>query len=78
MWRHILRDQLQITEAAFWACAQDGVTPHRGLSRPPAKALLADLVHLLISRVGLGEAEVAAMHKEDAIARLQRYWLEVR
>jgi hypothetical protein len=41
-------------------------------------SLPADLVHLLISRVGLGEAEVAAMNKEDAVARLQRYWIEGR
>jgi hypothetical protein len=34
----------------------------------------ADLVHLLISRVGLDETEVAAMDKQDALARLQRYW----
>ena len=43
---------------------------------PPLGALPADLVLLLISGVGLDEAEVAMMAKEEAIARLQRYWTE--
>jgi hypothetical protein len=29
---------------------------------------------LLLTRVRLSEAEVAAMSKEEAIARMQRYW----
>ncbi len=76
MWSHILRDQLQVDEAAFWACVKDGVIPDRGVPEAPAEALPADLVHLLISRVGLDEAEVAAMTKTDAIVRLERYWTE--
>ncbi|MGH3925193.1 MAG: cytotoxic translational repressor of toxin-antitoxin stability system [Pseudonocardiaceae bacterium] len=76
IWRHILRDQLQVDEADFWACVHDGVKPARGLPEPPAEALPADLVHLLISRVGLDEIEVAGMSKQDALARLQRYWTE--
>jgi hypothetical protein len=33
-------------------------------------------VHLLISRVGVDEAEVAGMSKGEAVARLQSYWTE--
>lgn len=76
MWRHILRDQLRVDEAEFWACVQDGVPPARGLPEPPTSALPADLVHLLISRVGLDESEVARMSKSDAVARLQRCWTD--
>lgn len=76
MWRHILRDQLQIEEPEFWACVHDGVTPDRGLPEPPAAALPAELAFLLISRVGLDEAEVARMSKDDAVARLQRFWTD--
>jgi hypothetical protein len=76
MWKHILRDQLQMDEATFWACVRDGVKPGRGMPATPARALPAELVHLLITRVGLDEREVAAMTKEDAVARLQRYWLD--
>jgi hypothetical protein len=42
----------------------------------PAAALPADLVRMLITRVGLPEAEVAAMSRDQAIARLQQYWTD--
>jgi hypothetical protein len=76
LWRHILRDQLQVAEADFWACVHDGIVPDRGMPEVPAQALPADLVYLLISRAGLSEAEVAVMSRADALARLQRYWTE--
>jgi hypothetical protein len=59
IWKHILRDQLQVGEAEFWRCVLDGVKPDRGLPEPPAQALPAELVHLLLSRVGLTESDVA-------------------
>lgn len=74
LWRHILRDQLEVDEPTFWSCVHDGVKPQRGVPAPPRESLPADLVHLLLSRVGLSEAEVAAMSRADAVARLQLYW----
>jgi hypothetical protein len=74
LWTHILRDQLDVDQATFWACVQDGKKPDRGAPELPQKALPADLVHLLLTKVRLSEAEVAAMGKEEAIARMQRYW----
>jgi len=76
IWSHILRDQLGVSEEEFWACARDGIKPDRGV--PPARpdALPAELVHLLITRVGLAEVEVAAMSKAEAIERLNRYWTQ--
>jgi len=74
LWRHILRDQLDVDEETFWACVHDGTKPDRGAPEPPPEALPADLVHMLLTRVRLSEAEVAAMSKEEAIARMQRYW----
>ena len=76
MWGHIPRDQLHVDEATFWACVQDKVMPDRGVPTPPPEALPADLVHLLINRVGLNEAEVATMTKEEAIVELQKYWVD--
>ncbi|WP_116198986.1 cytotoxic translational repressor of toxin-antitoxin stability system [Amycolatopsis circi] len=76
LWKHILRDQLDVGEPDFWACVQDGVKPARGTREPPVGALPADLVYLLLSRVGLDEAEVAGMSKDEAVARVQRYWAE--
>jgi hypothetical protein len=76
MWKHILRDQLEVNESQFWACVHDGVKPDRGMPQPTAAALPADLVHMLISRVGVSESDVAGMSKDEAIARLHRYWTE--
>jgi hypothetical protein len=74
LWTHILRDQLDVDQATFWACVQDGKKPDRGAAETPPEALPVDLVHLLLTRVRLSEAEVAAMSKDEAIARMQRYW----
>ncbi len=74
LWSHILRDQLDVDPEAFWACVQDGIKPDRGVPELPAEALPADLVHLLITRAHLSEADVAAMSKDEAIARMQLYW----
>lgn len=76
LWGHILRDQLEVDEAVFWSCVHDGVRPQRGMPTPPPESLPADLVHLLISRIGVTEAEVSVMSREDAIGRMQRYWSE--
>jgi len=38
--------------------------------------LPADLVYLLLTRVGLTEDEVRQLSRPEAIARLQRYWTD--
>ena len=65
---------MQVTEGEFWACVREDKKPSRGAPEPPAESLPADLVRLLIARVGLPESQVAAMSREQAIARLQEYW----
>lgn len=74
IWSHILRDQLGVDQTTFWACVKEGIKPDRGAPQPPATALPADLVHLLLTRVHLAEGEVASMSKDQAIARMQQYW----
>ncbi|GLX04417.1 hypothetical protein Misp03_13440 [Microbispora sp. NBRC 16548] len=76
LWAHILRDQLQVFEEEFWGCVRDGIVPDRGGPQAPLEALPADLVHLLIHRVGLTDAEVARMSRDEALARLQLFWSE--
>ena len=78
LWAHIIRDQLDVDAATFWACVRDGVVPSRGTMQPPSSALPAEVVGLLISRVGLDEREVAALNRDEAVARLQRFWTEGR
>ena len=74
IWAHALRDQLDVDDATFRACVRDAKRPSRGARPAPAEALPAELVALLTRRVGLAEHEVAAMTKEEAVARLNQYW----
>ncbi|GAA0359477.1 cytotoxic translational repressor of toxin-antitoxin stability system [Actinoallomurus spadix] len=76
LWAHILRDQLDVSEQEIWACVRDGQKPDRGAPPPAQDALPAEMVRLLITRVGLTEKEVAEMTREQAIIRLQQYWLD--
>lgn len=74
LWAHILRDQLKVDQGTFWACVRDGELPGRGAPAVPVNALPADLVSLLLNRVGLTEDEVRGMSKADAVNRMQEYW----
>lgn len=75
-WRHILRDQLRVTEAEFWACVRDQVLPDRGRTepRPPADAIPLGVVLALIEHVGLSEDAVREMSRQEAIDRLNEHW----
>jgi hypothetical protein len=74
LWEHILQDELQVSEEEFWACVKDGTVPSRGTPAAQADSLPAQLVSLLIHTVGLSDDEVAAMTKEQAVARLNEFW----
>lgn len=74
IWAHILRDQLGVSQAEFWVCVQDKVKPNRGELEVPAEALPADLVHLLITRLGLSDAEVGRMSRAEALTLIQEHW----
>ncbi len=76
LWRHILRDQLDVSDDEFWACVLHDRLPDRGAPEPSKESLPADLVHLLIHRVGLPDEAVAALTKDEAVARLQQYWTD--
>lgn len=78
LFAHILRDQLQVSADEFWACVRKGTSPDRGVPERREDALPADLVHLLVTRVGLPESEVAAMTRDEAIERINRFWTEGR
>lgn len=76
LWTAVLRDQLDVTEAAFQDCVQRHVLPPRpGTATAPAAAgLPASLVHQLKATLGLSDATVASMSKQDAITRMSAYW----
>lgn len=75
LWSHILRDQLAVSDAGFWACVDDGVLPHRGGTPvPEGEPIPLDIVWQLRDRVGLPEHEIARMTRQEAIDRVHRYW----
>lgn len=76
VWRHVLRDQIDVSEAEFWACVKDGVKPRRGGSEAPKNAIPLEVAQLLIHKVGLSEDELAGLTHDEAIARLNKYWTE--
>jgi hypothetical protein len=74
LWHHILRDQLAVDEAVFWACLSDGTRPERGRPGSPRDSLPAGLVSVLLHQVGLLESEVALLTRDEAIARVNDFW----
>lgn len=76
LWSHILRDQLDVSESAFWSAVQDRVLPPRTVTTPAGETLPAELVVLLINRVGMTRGQLVTMSKAEAIERLNRYWTE--
>jgi hypothetical protein len=77
MWAHILRDQLDVEEDAFWACVGGGQLPERGgAPAVSTESIPAGVVSILLREVGLTEAEVAAMTRDQAIARVNQHWTD--
>lgn len=80
LWTRILKDQLDVTEAEFWACVSDKQLPDRGASSLtlPEQALPADLVHQLITVAGVPEDEIADMTLMRAVEVMTAHWSQPR
>jgi hypothetical protein len=76
MWAHILRDQLCVDEATFWAAVRESIKPLRAHAAGLAESLPAEVAALLVNRVGLTREQVAALTRQEAIERLNRFWAE--
>ena len=74
VWRHILREQIDVSEAEFWACVKGGAKPNRGWIEPPKESIPLEVAQLLIHKVGLTETELAELTRDEAIARLNKFW----
>lgn len=72
LFRHILRDQLRVTEEQFWGMVRGGATileaPH-----PPAPTVPGWLIERLLFTVGLPESEIRAMTADEARAAWDAY-----
>lgn len=74
--RHILRDQLRVTETQFWKAIDEGNPPVRADedAQPPQRPTLPGwLVVALVHKVGLPEQTVAGM-SEDAALKAWQEW----
>src|SRR5262249_9277618 len=76
MWAHILRDQLCVDEATFWAAVRQGVQPPRVHAAARTTSLPSEVAALLVNRVGLTREQVTALSRQEAIERLNRFWTE--
>jgi len=65
LFRHILRDQLRVTEEQFWAIVRGGDTLP-DTPRAVAATVPAWLVERLLFTVGLSEDEIRAMTPDEA------------
>lgn len=74
IWAHILRDQLHVTADEFWNCVQNEVLPDRGQPPEVAEAIPLGVIRALIHEAHIPEAEVRAMTKAEAIARLSEFY----
>ena len=74
MWAHILREQLEVSAAQFWACARERVVPDRGAPSPPARRHEAIPLHLVraLLDAGVAEADVLRLDGPAAAADLLR------
>ena len=72
LFKHILRDQLQVSEREFWAAVDKRTPPDRGpASSPPGNSLPAALVDELVRTFGLADAELRTMSEAQARERLR-------
>jgi hypothetical protein len=75
LWKHILNDQLKVSEEEFWTSLRNKEPPARAQPQAPSgDPLPTDLVWMLMNRVGIAEQDVKQMSKTEALERLQRFW----
>lgn len=68
LFKHILRDQLQVTEDRFWDVVRGGVTEVADAPPRQAATIPGWLVQRLILTAGLRDADVRAMTVDEAHA----------
>ena len=74
IWSHILRDQLEVSTEEFWNCVNNQALPHRGQPQVVGQTIPLGVIRTLIQEARIPEAEVLAMTKAAAIARLTRFY----
>ena len=78
LFKHILRDQLRVTEDRFWDVVRGGATEGTEAPPPQAATIPGWLVQRLILTVGLREDKVRAMTVDEAHAAWEAYRTQLR
>ena len=68
LFRHMLRDQLRVTEERFWAVVRRRPSDPSDSAPPQGATIPGWLVARLLFTVGLSEADVREMTLDDALA----------
>jgi hypothetical protein len=77
MWAHILRDQLAVDAATFWACVTEGALPARSTTVPAnPRALPLHLLNELVTRLGMKPEAAAALTLAEANDAIAKFWRE--
>lgn len=76
LWSHILRDQLQVSEAEFWECVDNENPPARARTSKDydAPALPLALAYQLVHTLHLTSEEIGVLTFEEAMNLLRDYW----
>lgn len=69
LFKHILRDQLRVDEARFWAVVRGQVQPSIDPPPPRSDTIPGWLVQRLLFTAGVPEAEVRSLTAEQALER---------
>lgn len=73
LFKHILRDQLRVDEARFWAVVRGDAQRAAGGEAPGRETIPAWLVERLMAAVGITEAELRSLTREEALERWQAF-----
>lgn len=73
LFKHILRDQLRVSEDRFWDVVRGGTTSAAPTAPPQTATIPGWLIERLISTVGLQEDEIRAMTVDEAHAAWNAY-----
>ncbi|MGQ0369811.1 cytotoxic translational repressor of toxin-antitoxin stability system [Leucobacter sp. Z1108] len=77
VWRHILRNQLEVDDGTFWRCVTGGALPDRGEAHiePPRKSIPLGLVRELV-KLGATQQELEGLDGAGAARMYARLWAE--
>lgn len=73
LFKHILRDQVRVDEARFWAVIRGDAQPAAGGEAPRRETIPAWLVERLLARVGITEAELRSLTRDEALERWEAF-----